>query len=421
MRKSRSQKENPKNKESFEALINEDDGFGSDENVPIHDGSPSHDQDDETPGGNLVIRYLRNVGCIPLFTKAEEMRLGEDLYRAYDEVVVLWEELTGTEPLVSDGSVGRKKIAERGKRQDAALSWIQENRERLDALAMAQGAKRISKKEVKKKSNLPHDDVAGQWKKLMSALEKAQETKTLFVQGNLRLVVSIARHYSGRGLPLLDLIQEGNIGLMRAVEKFDYTLGLKFSTYASWWIRQGIVRGVAEQTRDMRLPIHMTEKLLKLRRYFDEFVQLHGRSPAPDEISEAEAGFSPSEIHRALAIRNNPLSLSMPVGNDTSSKLGDLIPQKSFPEPQQAVEDSDYIKNIHELLTLLPEREQEILKRRFGFDGGEEETLEQIGCTLNLSRERIRQLEVKAKKMLRSKIKNNRHRRKLFANLKEGF
>ncbi|HZJ69255.1 MAG TPA: RNA polymerase sigma factor RpoD [Candidatus Eisenbacteria bacterium] len=242
---------------------------------------------------------------------------------------------------------------------------------------------------------------ADQEKELAASMEMGdEEAKQHLTTANLRLVVSIAKRYTGRGLSFLDLIQEGNLGLIKAVDKFDYRKGYKFSTYATWWIRQAITRAIADQARTIRIPVHMVETINKMIRFQRQLLQKLGREPEPEEVAK-EMGVTVEKVREIMKISQEPVSLEKPIGEEEDSFLGDFIPDDEAPSPSDQASFSLLKEQLIEVLQELTPREEKVLRLRFGLDDGRTRTLEEVGREFDVTRERIRQIEAKALRKLR--------------------
>lgn len=262
-------------------------------------------------------------------------------------------------------------------------------------------------KEVELKHWMPVDDIPAAHKDLRKWMREARRAKDEMVEANLRLVISIAKKYTNRGLSFLDLIQEGNMGLMKAVEKFEYRRGYKFSTYATWWIRQAITRSIADQARTIRIPVHMIETINKLMRVQKQLVQEYGREPSPEEIAE-EIHLPVERVRDVLKMAQQPISLQAPVGDSDDTSFGDFIEDKSAENPMEEASNAFRKEKIRDVLDTLTEREREVIEQRFGLRDGSPRTLEEVGRQFNVTRERIRQIEAKALRKLRHPTRLNK-------------
>ena len=256
---------------------------------------------------------------------------------------------------------------------------------------------RMYLKEIGKVDLLTMDEEIDLAKRIEAGEEAA---KSELAEANLRLVVSIAKRYINRGMPFLDLIQEGNLGLMRAVEKFEYQKGFKFSTYATWWIRQAITRAIADQARTIRIPVHMVETINRLLRVERSLVQELGREPTPEEVAK-EMDIDVERVREIQKIAQEPVSLETPIGEEEDSHLGDFIPDEDIPSPQESATNTMLREELFSTLSMLTEREQKVIRLRFGLDDGKIRTLEEVGKVFDVTRERIRQIEAKALRKLR--------------------
>ncbi|MBW1731497.1 MAG: RNA polymerase sigma factor RpoD [Deltaproteobacteria bacterium] len=291
------------------------------------------------------------------------------------------------------------KISKASK-DDEPIPPLGLNKKELEALKERVERSQGCIKGIKERTGMTPRQLKETLKRVEKSMEKAKEAKSELIEANLRLVVSIAKKYTNRGLQFLDLIQEGNIGLMKAVDKFEYQRGYKFSTYATWWIRQAITRAIADQARTIRIPVHMIETINKLIRTSRYLVQEYGREPTPEEIAE-KMEFPLEKVRKVLKIAKEPISLETPIGEEEDSHLGDFIEDKKVLSPADAVINFNLAEQTRKVLATLTPREEKVLRMRFGIGEKADHTLEEVGRDFNVTRERIRQIEAKALRKLR--------------------
>ncbi|TCL60165.1 RNA polymerase sigma factor RpoD [Allofournierella massiliensis] len=310
--------------------------------------------------------YLKEIGRVPLLSGDEEIRLALDIL---------------------DGN----KAIEEKKEKFAKICEIEDNKE------LSSDEKRIWLTQTK--DALPTEQRI-ELRNLETAIRKGERAKQRLSEANLRLVVSIAKRYVGRGMQFLDLIQEGNLGLIKAVEKFDHTKGFKFSTYATWWIRQAITRAIADQARTIRIPVHMVETINKVKKVSSQLLHQNGHEPTADEISEA-LDMPVEKVREIMRVAQEPVSLETPIGEEEDSHLGDFIPDEDAPVPAEAASHTLLKEQLSAVLGSLTPREEKVLRLRFGLEDGRPRTLEEVGHEFEVTRERIRQIEAKALRKLR--------------------
>ena len=379
------------------ALDGEDRDGGNDADTDVREESAGEDTPAEKEEKKVDVESLIEKGKKGNLSPDDLDEAIQEMDYDVDSIDKLYERLEDNGIVVTDNAISNAEMNE--IESEVENFGGGENMERIleqEGLSIDDPV-RLYLKEIGRVPLLKGDEELELAKRMM---EGDEEAKNKLVEANLRLVVSIAKRYVGRGMFFLDLIQEGNLGLMKAVDKFDYTKGYKFSTYATWWIRQAITRAIADQARTIRIPVHMVETIHKVSRYSRQMLQELGREPTPEEIGE-KMGMGADKIREILKIAQDPVSLETPIGEEEDSHLGDFIPDEDTPAPADAASATILREVIERELHTLTPREEHVIKLRFGLYDGRSRTLEEVGKEFNITRERIRQIEAKALRKLR--------------------
>ncbi|MBQ7324513.1 MAG: RNA polymerase sigma factor RpoD [Clostridia bacterium] len=362
-----------------------------------------------------VRMYLKEIGKVPLLDGERELQLAKTMYEGLQAETRLLEAIIGF--TAEDALQEDAENAEAAEAAEAPHNEDGDSEESTDVWGERTQTKNsytIAMEEARKQYGGPDkmprhidgldDEYVKEQRKL---IRHGEDAKNALVEANLRLVVSIAKRHSGKGLSFLDLIQEGNLGLLKAVEKFDYRKGYKFSTYATWWIRQAITRAIADQARTIRIPVHMVETIHKVSRVSRKLLQELGHEASVDEIAK-EMNTTPDKVREIMKIALDPVSLEMPIGEEEDSHLGDFIQDEETPAPSDAVSQTMLREQLIEVLHTLTPREEQVLILRFGLKDGKMRTLEEVGEEFHITRERIRQIEAKALRKLRHPSRSKR-------------